>query len=276
MKDPGVLNYALNTLYYILTTSCRLDMSYFNKVGYNLYSPIARQLFGLVMNSKISIIMPVLNEAGNLRNTLSRLDLSRNEELIIVDGGSSDETMAIAREFTGKVYRTKTGRASVMNYGARKAAGDILLFFHSDCILPERGFDIIRETLSDGSVAAGAFFLGIDHPGLCFRLIEFGANLRSRLTSLIYGDQGMFLRKEVFEKAGGFADIPLMEDVEISGRLKKLGKIIFVMPPVKASPRRWLKEGALYTTLRDWALALSYKLLKVSPETLIRYYKEVR
>ncbi|NOZ69685.1 MAG: glycosyltransferase family 2 protein [Deferribacteres bacterium] len=228
------------------------------------------------MSSKISIIMPVLNEAKNLRDTLRRLDLSSNEELIIVDGGSRDETMDIAREFTRRVYKTKTGRASVMNYGARKATGDILLFFHSDCILPDRGFEIIRETLRDSNVAAGAFFLGINHPGFCFRLIELGANLRSRFTSLLYGDQGMFLRKEVFEKVGGFADIPLMEDIEISGRLKKLGKIVFVMPPIKASPRRWLKEGAVYTTLRDWALALSYTVLKVSPETLIKYYKEVR
>ncbi len=228
------------------------------------------------MNSKISIVMPVLNEAENLRNTLDSLDLSSNEELIIVDGGSRDETLAIAREFTDKVYKTKTGRASVMNYGARRAAGDILLFFHSDCVLPDGGFEVIRETLSDPGVAAGAFFLGIDHPEPGFRLIEFGANLRSRFTSLLYGDQGMFLRKEVFEKVGGFADIPLMEDIEISGRLKRLGKIVFVMPPIKASPRRWLREGAFYTTLRDWSLALSYTVLKVSPERLLRYYKEVR
>jgi len=163
-----------------------------------------------------------------------------------------------------------------MNFGATKSAGDILLFLHADCILPKGAFKIIRETLRDGSVAAGAFDLSIDHPGIPFRLIEMGTNLRARITSLLYGDQGMFLRKAMFERAGGFAEIPLMEDIEISLRLKKLGKIVFVKPPIKASSRRWLNEGVLYTTLRDWMNAFSYTFLKVSPEKLIKYYRDIR
>ena len=228
------------------------------------------------MNSKISIVMPVLNEAAQLANTLRHLSISNQEELIIVDGGSIDNTMSIAREFTGKVYETKTGRASVMNYGAGKAEGGILLFFHADCVLPDNAFRIIRETLDNHRVSAGAFLLGIDHPGLKFRLIEFGANLRSRVSSIVYGDQGIFLTKETFDKIGGYAEIPLMEDIEISQRLKKCGNVVLLKSRVKASARRWLKEGAVYTTLRDWAIAFSYSFLNVSPDKLIKKYKDVR
>lgn len=220
--------------------------------------------------------MPVLNEAGNLRNTLSQLNLSDNEELIIVDGGSADSTLSIAGEFTDKVFETKTGRANVMNFGAGKAAGAILLFLHADCILPDNGFTLIRDTLNNGDIAAGAFSLRIGHPGFGFRLIETASNIRSRITSLIYGDQGMFLRKEVFHHIGGFTIIPLMEDIEISRKLRKAGKIVFIKPPITASPRRWLKEGMIYTTLRDWTIAFSYTFFKISPERLIKHYKEVR
>jgi rSAM/selenodomain-associated transferase 2 len=220
--------------------------------------------------------MPVLNEVQNLRNTLGRLRLSENEELVIVDGGSTDKTLSIAREFTDKVFETKTGRASVMNFGAQKAEGDVLLFLHADCILPDNGFHIIRKNIHDRNIAAGAFFLRITHPGIGFRIIESAANVRSRLTSLLYGDQGMFLRKDVFSRIGGFADIPLMEDIEISGRLKKEGKIIFITPPIQASPRRWIREGMFYTTVRDWYIACLYTFFKIPPEKLIRHYDEVR
>lgn len=220
--------------------------------------------------------MPVLNEAATLRSTLTRMNLSVNEELIIVDGGSNDNTISIAREFTDSVFRTKSGRANVMNYGAKKAAGSILLFLHADCVLPSGGFEEIRKTLNNPDISAGAFFLEINHPKPVFRIIEFGSNLRSRATSLLYGDQGIFLRKEDFDRIGGFADIPLMEDIEISRRLKKMGKVVLVKPPVKASPRRWLEEGVLYTTLRDWSIAFLYTFFNVSPDTLIRYYKDIR
>lgn len=220
--------------------------------------------------------MPALNEADNIRNFLSHLHLSENEELIIVDGGSSDKTVSISRESTAKVFEAKTGRASVMNFGAGKASGDILLFLHADCILPDNGFTLIRDALSNGNIAAGAFSLSIDHPGFGFRIIESAANIRSRMTSLIYGDQGMFLRKEVFDHIGGFAGVPLMEDIEISRRLKKEGKIIFINPPIKTSPRRWLNEGMIYTTLRDWTIAFSYTFFKISPEKLIKHYKEAQ
>lgn len=225
---------------------------------------------------KVSVIMPVFNEAKTLGKTLEKLKLSEDEELIVVDGGSTDDTVAIAKEYTGKVFSAPSGRASVMNYGAERASGKILIFLHADCIPPDNAFDIIRKSLSDKDVAAGAFILRIDHTGAVFRIIESVSNIRAKMTGLMYGDQGMFLRRALFEKIGGFADIPLMEDIEISGRLKKEGKVIFVDPPVTASARRWMNEGIIYTTLRDWSIAFSYTFLNISPEKLIRYYREVR
>jgi rSAM/selenodomain-associated transferase 2 len=230
----------------------------------------------MTSQSKISIIIPVINEAKVLRNTLGRLYLTPDEELIVVDGGSTDKTVSIAKEFTDKVFITKTGRASVMNYGAGKADGDILLFLHADCILPDNAFKTIRETLNRQETAAGAFHLSIDRNGFGFRLIELVSNLRALLTSLIYGDQGMFLRNDLFKRLGGFKDIPLMEDIEISGRLRRMGQIVFVKPAIRASARRWLAEGPVYTTFRDWSIAFLYSFLKIAPEKLIKYYKEIR
>ncbi len=226
--------------------------------------------------SKITVVVPALNEEGTLRRMLLRLSIGDNEELVIVDGMSQDRTLSIAREFTERVFTSDRGRARQMNLGAQKAAGEVLLFLHADCILPGGAFDVIRSTLEDTRISAGAFDLSIEHPGRVFRLIESCANLRSHMLSVPYGDQGLFMRKQVFERVGGFADIPLMEDIEIVSRLKKVGAIRFVRPPVKASPRRWLKEGILKTTLRDWGLAFSYSVLGISPQKLIKFYKDVR
>jgi rSAM/selenodomain-associated transferase 2 len=223
-------------------------------------------------------VIPVLNEEKYLRETLQHLCLTPDEELIIADGGSTDDSVTISREFTDRVFITKSGRGRghAMNYGAEQATGEILLFLHADCVLPDRAFTVIRDTLNRNGVSAGAFDLRISHSDFRYRIIELGANLRSRVTSIPYGDQGIFLKKEDFDRLGGFADVALMEDIEISRRLKKLGKIYFVRPQIKTSPRRWLKEGAFYTTIRDWCIALSYSFFRASPEKLKSYYKDVR
>jgi rSAM/selenodomain-associated transferase 2 len=230
------------------------------------------------MINQLSIVVPTLNEERILGKTLSMLKLTNEGELIVSDGGSTDHTVSIAREFTDNVFVTTTGkgRGHAMNYGAKRAHGEILLFLHADCILPHGAFMIIRETLNNNGVAAGAFNLSIDHPAFRFRVIEAGANLRSRITAIPYGDQGIFMKKELFDRLGGFADIALMEDIEISRRMKNLGKIVFVGPPIKASARRWLMEGVFHTTFRDWFIALSYSFLRRSPLMLKKYYRDIR
>ena len=225
---------------------------------------------------KITIVMPVLNEERVLKETLTSLNLSEHEELIVVDGGSADNTVSIARTFTDRVFATRRGRGHQMNVGAGKAQGDMLLFLHADCRLPTEGFGIIRNVLKNRNIAAGAFDLCIDHPQWRFRIIEYGANLRSRITSIPYGDQGLFLSREVFDRAGGYPDIPLMEDIGISKRLKRIGKIVFARPAIKTSPRRWLKEGPVFTTLRDWTIAFSFAFLKIPPHRLAKYYEDIR
>lgn len=197
-------------------------------------------------------------------------------ELIVVDGGSEDETRAIAREFTNKVLTTKWGRARQMNHGAGQATGDVLLFLHADCALPKDWTKEVEIILSDPAVAAGAFDLRLEHPSLCFRVIERTANMRSRLSCVPYGDQGMFVRASVFRQVGGFADLPLMEDIEIARRIKRVGRIRFSSVAIKALPRRWLKEGILRTTVKDGALAFAYTVLGVSPGRLAKYYPDTR
>jgi rSAM/selenodomain-associated transferase 2 len=225
---------------------------------------------------KISVVIPVLNEEQSIARTLSEIRCADNEEVIVVDGGSSDGTLEIAGKFTDKVFIAQKGRGCQMNFGARQASGDILFFLHADCVMPERGFEIMREVLADQSISAGAFDLGIDHPAACFRIIEFGANVRSHLTSIPYGDQGLFVKRKIYERIGGFSEMPLMEDIDIAKRLKRQGKIKFSGTPILASPRRWLKEGPLFTTFRDWILALSYTFWEISPDKLLKYYRDVR
>ncbi len=233
-------------------------------------------------NTRISVIVPALNEEACIKESLLALRQPGSAvEIVVVDGGSRDLTKQIAGGIADRVLVSPRGRAVQMNAGAAAASGDILIFVHADCILPPGAYDAVRAALADDSVAAGAFDLRIEHEGAWARLVEWIANRRSRLTRVPYGDQGFFTRKKTFENIGGFADIPLMEDMEIALRIKRLkpfgrGRIVFLDKRILASPRRWMKEGVVRTTLRDWALALAYTVFKVPPERLARHYGDVR
>jgi len=224
----------------------------------------------------ISVIIPTWNEERALPVTLARIFLGPGDELIVVDGGSTDATVEIAKKFTRNVFVTAKGRGGQLRFGAEKASHGILLFLHADCILPDGALEMVRETLEDETVALGAFRLGIGHPSFCFRIIEFGANLRSVFAGMPYGDQAFFMRRDVYEKAGGFADMPIMEDVEMVGRLRRLGRVRILQCSVNASPRRWLSRGLLRTTLTDWRLAVSYGLLRRRLDDLAAEYGDVR
>jgi rSAM/selenodomain-associated transferase 2 len=231
---------------------------------------------------KISIVIPVFNEAAALPRTLGALaaldtGLSPGgREIVVVDGGSSDGTVEAARRFTDCVILAQKGRGTQLKAGAEASSGGILFFIHADCIPPSGVFDAVRDTLSTDGVCAGAFDIEIDSPGRRYRIIERMANLRSRLTRVPYGDQGLFMLRATYEGIGGYSEIPIMEDIEIAGRLKKMGRIVFLSPPMKVSPRRWEREGMFYTTLRDWGIAVLFSVFGVAPEKLAGRYRDVR
>ncbi|BAS57438.1 glycosyltransferase involved in cell wall biogenesis [Leptolyngbya boryana NIES-2135] len=217
---------------------------------------------------KISIVIPVLNEARHLPNTLSIQ--ATDIEMIIVDGGSQDETVAIAQSFGVKVLQSNLGRATQMNAGAKVASGEILLFLHADTRLPD-GFDqMIRDALK--TAIAGAFQLSIDahQPGI--RWIEQGVNWRSRYLQLPYGDQALFLRTETFHKISGFPDLPIMEDFEFVRTLQQLGKIVILPKPVITSGRRWQKLGVFRTTIVNQIVVFAY-LIGISPTRIQAWYR---
>jgi rSAM/selenodomain-associated transferase 2 len=223
--------------------------------------------------SRISIIMPVLNESANLQRAIDSTQPSDNIEVIVVDGGSSDDTCQVAAACGVKVIASPAGRSQQMNLGAAAATGEILLFLHGDSRLP-LGFDrLIRQTMSvDQPPIAGAFWLGIEAPQRSLRWVERGVQWRSQVCQMPYGDQGIFLQAKIFEELGGFPDLPIMEDFELIRRLRKRGKILIISQSVMTSARRWLQKGILKTTLINQLMVLGY-LVGVSPERLLELYR---
>ncbi|MGF1479219.1 MAG: TIGR04283 family arsenosugar biosynthesis glycosyltransferase [Cyanophyceae cyanobacterium] len=228
----------------------------------------------------ISIIVPVLNEAAQIQATLRSLtapqstDLSRNNELeiIVVDGGSSDHTGEIARSLGARVIGSPPGRANQMNRGAAVATKNVLLFLHADTRLPSNYPTLVEAALATPTTAAGAFELKIDAPGRLLRFVERMVNWRSRLLSLPYGDQALFLRADVFKDVGGFASLPIMEDFELVRRLQQRGRIHIVPAAVLTSARRWQKLGIIRTTLINQVTIAGY-FLGIPPATLARWYR---
>lgn len=160
-----------------------------------------------------------------------------------------------------------------MNEGATLATGDILLFLHVDTRLPKDALGLIRTTMEDNRYVAGAFDLGIESSKPIFRIIERSASLRSRFTRIPFGDQAIFIRKDYFERIGGYREIPVMEDVEIMDRIKKQGGRICIIPRrVSTASRRWEQEGIVRCTLRNWMLQMLY-FLGISPHKLSQFYK---
>ncbi len=223
----------------------------------------------------ISIIIPAVNEAGGISQAIARLrelDSSISREIIVVDGDPRGHTVRAVRDSGVISAITGRGRARQMNLGASLATGDVLLFLHADTSLPADALVRVKAAMDDGRYVAGAFELGIDTPRRLFRITERYVALRTRLTRVPFGDQAIFIRKDYFDKIGGYADIPVMEDVEIMRRIRKRGDEIFIVPEqAVTSARRWEKEGILYCTFRNWALQLSYAA-GVPPERLAKWY----
>lgn len=223
----------------------------------------------------ISVVVPILNEERTIAALLRALMQLKPHELILVDGGSSDGTRAICRQFGVEVLTSPRGRAAQMNYGARRATGDVLLFLHADTRLPPTAFDDIRDALGDPRFVGGRFDIQLDGDHWMLRVIGAMISLRSRLSNVGTGDQAIFVRREMFQGMGGFPDIPIMEDVAFCRALKRLGEVACLRSKVITSARRWELDGVWRTIFRMWMLKSLY-LMGVSPHRLKRYYSDGR
>jgi rSAM/selenodomain-associated transferase 2 len=219
----------------------------------------------------LSVVMPVLNEATRIQSGLRALVpfRARGAEVIVVDGGSRDGTVARAAPLADQILTAPRGRAAQMNAGAAAATGDVLLFLHADTWLPEYADLLIRDALARSPQVWGRF--DVHFAGGALPLVATMMNLRSRLTGIATGDQAMFMTRDAFTRAGGFAEIALMEDIALSARLKRLSRPLCLTARVTTSARRWQAHGALRTVLLMWRLRLAF-FLGADPQRLARAY----
>jgi len=228
-----------------------------------------------VVGRKISIIIPVLNEAKNLPKTLAVIPRSPELEVIIVDAGSHDQSVDIAKQFGALVLQELPGRAQQMNAGAKIATGNVFLFLHADTQLPDHFVAAIEQTLAKPGVVAGAFDLSIQGHKLGLRLVEWGVYWRSRVCQLPYGDQAIFLTAHTFHQLSGFPNLPILEDFVFMQRLKRFGSIAIAPGKVVTSSRRWQQLGIFQTTLINQFMLLGYSL-GLSPDRLAHWYRRLK
>jgi rSAM/selenodomain-associated transferase 2 len=232
-----------------------------------------------MMKKHFSIILPVLNEAEFINPLLDHLETLEgcgHCEFIVVDGSPDGSTIKAVTRSGVRCVKSPQGRASQMNAGATAAAGEILIFLHADTKLPRQAIELISKVMTRQSLIGGAFDLRIDSERRILKVIARIASIRSRLTRIPYGDQAIFIRRDYFDRLGGYPEMPLMEDVALMRKIKRAGgRIGFIPAPVITSARRWEQEGIVFTTLRNWLLLAAYTA-GVAPSKLAKYYKPAR
>jgi len=226
-------------------------------------------------SSTLSVIVPTLDEAEALPAALAAARQPGVTEIIVVDGGSRDGTLALARALADRVLETARGRARQMNAGAAAARGDVLLFLHADTRLPAGYAQAVARALADPRVVGGRFDVRLDATGLAYRVVGRLISVRSRVTRVATGDQAIFVRRAVFARLGGYPAVPLMEDVALSRALKRAGRVACLDETVVTSARRWQRHGVVRTVLLMWALRAAY-YAGVSPARLARVYRDAR
>jgi rSAM/selenodomain-associated transferase 2 len=221
-----------------------------------------------MLTKEISIIIPTLNEEKTISQCLETVVNIPGIEVIVSDGGSTDRTVKIAGQHRDvKVVHSQTGRSIQMNNGAACAKGEIFLFLHADCILSREDVLKIRQIFDSGIFVGGAFKIRLLSDKFPYRLIEMGINFRSKVFRLPYGDQGLFVKRSIFEKLGGFREMPICEDLDFICRLKKCGKIAILNDRIFSSVRRWKNSGILRTSLRNQLLLASYMFRQKTLDT---------
>lgn len=229
----------------------------------------------------ISVIIPTLDEERTIMALLAHTASLGFDELIVVDGGSLDQTPVLVESYrrntqlpapnSVRLMTAPCGRARQMNEGAKASSGEILVFLHADTLLPEDAKATIETALADHRMVGGRFDVRFDSPSMWGTIISRMMNWRSRMSGIATGDQALFVRRHIFEQIGGFADIPLMEDIDFSRRLKRTGATAPLNSTVTTSFRRWERHGPLRTILLMWALRFLY-WVGVGPHTLNRWY----
>jgi rSAM/selenodomain-associated transferase 2 len=225
---------------------------------------------------KLSIVVPMLNESKAISATLRALRIGApSAEIIVVDGGSADDSRDIARELCDQLLTAPAGRARQMNRGAAAASGDVLAFVHADTLVPPTFSADIDSALRDPAIVGGRFDVELDEPGLVYRALGRLISLRSRLSGVGTGDQAIFVRDKAFRDLGGFKEIELCEDLDFMRRLKGRGRAACLRSRVITSARRWREQGVLRTVLLMWFIKIMF-LLGWSPRWLTRRYSDAR
>jgi rSAM/selenodomain-associated transferase 2 len=248
------------------------------KAGVSIHSPPAPPSPSLP--ATFTIVVPTLNEARVIENTL-QITLHRGfDDIVVVDGGSTDGTAALVEAVAARIRSVRLlssvpGRARQLNAGAARAAGDVLVFLHADSHLPGAAKRLMEQALADPAVVGGRFDVRFDRPSMWGAIISTFMNVRSRISRISTGDQAIFVRRPIFEQLGGYSEIPIMEDIDFSTRLKQAGRTAAIRDHVVTSFRRWERIGPIRTILLMWSLRFLY-WIGVSPDRLARFYAAVR
>ena len=223
------------------------------------------------MAIRISVVIPALNEQQNIGRAVTSVWEADVDEVVVVDGGSTDATIARAKACGADVLEGKRGRAQQMNLGAEKSTGDVLLFLHADNWLAPQVGEQVRDCLLTEEIMGGAFQQQIDSAGFMYRMLERGNAMRVRWRGLAYGDQAIFMRRRFFQQLGSFPTIQLMEDLMLMRAFRKISCPALLPGPVHVDPRRWRQHGIVRQTLCNWTL-LGARALGVAPDRLARFY----